>query len=124
MPILIKIRFDLKEGRRDDFVKNLKELMGVMLDHPGVILYHADYPEGENYCEFTELHDNDETFKAHLDNEKGKAPLGGCIDASSKIECRCYGNPSEESKEILVGFGATYPESAENSIICNPFVVN
>ena len=120
MPILLKIRWTFKDGRRDDFVKNQKELMAVMNDHPGVMTYHADYPEGENFSEWTEIYNNDATFKAHLDNEKGKAPLGVCVDASEKIECRCWGNPSEDSKKILAGFGAVYMESGENSIIVHP----
>eukprot|EP00978_Attheya_sp_CCMP212_P004950 scaffold10822_cov51-Attheya_sp.AAC.6 len=93
-----------------------------MEEHPGVIMYHVDYPEGENYSEFIELYNNDASFKAHVDNEKGKAPLGGCVDASENIECRCWGKPNDASKEILAGFGAVYMETAENSFVLNPNV--
>jgi quinol monooxygenase YgiN len=120
MPILIKIKWTFKEGKREEFVENQGALMMVMLDHPGVIVYHADYPEGENYSEWTELHADDEVFAAHLANEKGKKPLGMCIGASETIECRCWGNPNEASKTMLAGFGATYHESGENSLILNP----
>jgi quinol monooxygenase YgiN len=120
MPILLKIRWTFKEGRRDDFEKFQKELMTIMLDHKGVMTYHADYPAGENYSEWTEIYCNNDSFRAHLANEKGKAPLGVCIDASAKIECSCWGDPDDASKEILAGFGAVYMESGENSFVVNP----
>ncbi len=45
MPIMLKIRWDIKDGREDDFRESQKKLCDVMGDdHPGVICYHADYP--------------------------------------------------------------------------------
>jgi hypothetical protein len=55
-----------------------------------------------------------------LENAEGKIPLAVCIDASAKVECGCWGNPSDASKVILVGFGCIYHESGENSFILNP----
>jgi hypothetical protein len=120
MPILLKLKWIFKEGKRDKFVENQGALMKAMQDLPGVIVYHADYPEGENCSEWMELYADDEVFVAHVAYEKGKEPLGMCIGASEKIECRCWGNPNEESKKILAGFGCTYHESGENSIVLNP----
>mmetsp|Transcript_15726 Transcript_15726/g.20514 ORF Transcript_15726/g.20514 Transcript_15726/m.20514 type:complete len:130 (+) Transcript_15726:94-483(+) len=121
MPVLLKIKWTFKEGRRDDFAKNQETLAAVMAaDHPGVICYHVDYPIGENYSEWVEIYANDEVLAAHLANEKGKAPLGVCIDASAKIECRCWGNPNDATKEILAGFGATYHGSGGNSFMVHP----
>jgi hypothetical protein len=120
MPFLLKIQWDLKEGREADFRTNQEALCKVMSDdHPGVICYHVDYPSG-NVSEWTEIYATNEAFKAHLANEKGKAPLGVCIDASAKITCRCWGDPDDESKEILAGFGATYHETAKNAFVLNP----
>mmetsp|Transcript_16660 Transcript_16660/g.36992 ORF Transcript_16660/g.36992 Transcript_16660/m.36992 type:complete len:128 (+) Transcript_16660:153-536(+) len=119
MPILLKIRWTIKDDLVEDFKKNQAALMTVMQDHPGVIVYHADYPE-DNVSEWTELYNNNETFKAHLANERGKAPLGVCVDACSEIECRCWGDPDDGSRDILAGFGATYMESGENSILLHP----
>jgi hypothetical protein len=70
--------------------------------------------------EWTEIYANDAAFKAHLDNEKGQAPLGAIIEACDKITCRCFGDPNDESKEILAGFGATYPETASQAFVLNP----
>jgi quinol monooxygenase YgiN len=120
MPILLKIRWEFKEGRREDFVKNQEALMAVMLDHPGVMCYHATYPEGENCSDWTEIYANDGAFKAHLEDEKGKAPLGAVIDASAKIVCECWGNPNEESKKMLAGFGTSYHSSGPNSFVVHP----
>ena len=119
-PILLKIKWEFKEGRRDDFITNQVALMKVMKDdHPGVICYHA--ANHDTYSEWTEIYSNDDVFRAHLANEKGKEPLGVCIDASAKIICQCYGNPDDESKKILAGFGTTYPtNSGENSFIVHP----
>ena len=119
MAHMLKIRWDIREGREADFRANQEALSTVMLEHPGVICYHADYPS-PNVSEWVEIYATDASFKAHLANEKGKAPLGAVIDASEKITCRCWGNPDDESKEILAGFGATYHETGTNSFLLNP----
>ncbi len=119
MPIMLKIQWDIKAGREDDFRVNQAELCNVMLEHPGVICYHADYPS-RGVSQWTEIYANDEAFAAHLANEKGKGPLGAVIDACDKITCKCWGNPSPASKEILAGFGATYHDTAKNAFVVNP----
>jgi antibiotic biosynthesis monooxygenase (ABM) superfamily enzyme len=44
MAFMLKIRWDIADGREADFKANQVELSKVMLEHPGVICYHADYP--------------------------------------------------------------------------------
>ncbi len=44
MAFMLKIRWDIKMGRGEDFRTNQEALCTVMLEHPGVICYHADYP--------------------------------------------------------------------------------
>ncbi len=118
MPIMLKIQWDIKDGCAADFRANQEKLCAVMPEHPGVICYHADYPS-EQVSRWTEIYATNESFKAHLANEKGKEPLGALIDACETITCRCWGDPDEESKEILAGFGATYHETADNSFVLN-----
>lgn len=119
MPIMLKIQWDLKVGSEADFKANQEALCAVMYDHPGVICYHVDYPSA-SVSQWTEIYATNESFKAHLANEKGKAPLGACIDASARISCKCWGDPDAGSKEILAGFGATYHETGKNAFILNP----
>jgi quinol monooxygenase YgiN len=120
MPILLKIRWEFAEGRERDFRDNQKKLCAVMRDdHPGVICYHVDYP-APNVSEWTEVYASDDTFRAHLANEKGKAPLAAVIAACAKITCRCWGDPDAESRKILAGFGTTYHDTAEASFIVHP----
>jgi quinol monooxygenase YgiN len=119
MSIMLKIRWDIKEGQEADFKANQEELCAVMLEHPGVIAYHAEYPS-PGVSEWTEIYANDAAFKAHLDNEKGKAPLGAIIGACDNITCRCFGDANSQSKDILAGFGATYHDTAPQSFVVNP----
>ncbi len=120
MAIMLKIRWDMKDGRENDFSTNQKALCAVMRnDHPGVICYHVDYP-APGVSEWVEIYANDAVFKAHLDNERGKKPLGNVIDACEKITCRCWGDPDEASREILKGFGTTYHDTAEPSFSLHP----
>lgn len=119
MPFMLKIRWDIKDGQEADFRSNQETLCAVMHDHPGVITYHADYPS-DGVSEWTEIYATDEAFAAHLENEAGKAPLGAIIEACDTITCRCWGDPSDASKEILAGFGATYHDTATNSFVLNP----
>lgn len=120
MAIMLKIRWEVKKGRENEFRENQKKLCAVMgNDHPGVICYHVDYP-APGVSEWVEIYANNNVFKAHLDNEKGKEPLATLIGACDKIACRCWGDPDAESKKILAGFGATYHESAEASFLLHP----
>lgn len=119
MPFMLKIQWDLKDGREADFRDNQEKLCAVMYDHPGVICYHVDYPS-QGVSQWTEIYATNEAFRAHLANEKGKAPLAACIDASASITCRCWGDPDDQSREILAGFGATYHETAKDAFVLNP----
>ena len=120
MAIMLKIRWDIRKGREQEFRENQKKLCAVMSgDHPGVICYHVDYP-APGVSEWTEIHANNSVFKAHLDNQKGKEPLAILIGACDKITCKCWGDADAESKKILAGFGATYHETAEASFLLHP----
>ena len=117
---MLKIRWEIKKGRENDFRENQKKLCAVMgNDHPGVICYHVDYP-APGVSEWVEIYANNNVFKAHLDNKKGKEPLAILIGACDKITCKCWGDPDAESKKILAGFGATYYETAEASFLLHP----
>ncbi len=119
MAFILKIKWDIKPGVGTEFKANQEKLCEVMLEHPGVICYHAEYPS-PGVSEWTEIYATDSAFKAHLANERGKEPLGALIEACDKITCRCFGDPDDESKEILAGFGSTYPETAAKAFVLNP----
>jgi hypothetical protein len=91
----------------------------VVLEHPGVICYHVDYPS-QRVSQWTEIYATDEAFAAQFANDKGKGPLAAVIDACDKITCQCWGNPNAGSKELLAGFGTTYHETATNAFVLNP----
>jgi hypothetical protein len=90
-----------------------------MLEHPGVIAYHPEYPS-PGVSEWTEIYATDEAFQAHLANEKGQAPLGAIVAACDTITCRCFGEANDASKEILAGFGTTYHETAPQAFVLTP----
>ncbi len=119
MAFMLKLRWDIKDGSVAGFKSNQEALCKVMLEHPGVICYHIDYPS-EGVSEWVEIYANDDAFRAHLANEKGKGPLGALIEACDAIDCRCFGNPDAASREILVGFGCTYHDVPPESFVLNP----
>jgi quinol monooxygenase YgiN len=119
MAFMLKIRWDIKDGKEAEFAANQKQLCEVMLEHPGVISYHVEYPS-PGVSEWTEIYATDAAFKAHLDNEKGKAPLGAVVEACDTITCRCFGDPDDESRKMLAGFGTTYHETAAQAFVLNP----
>lgn len=118
MAFMLKIRWDIKSGREADFKANQEKLCQVMREHPGVICYHVDYPS-KGVSQWIEIYATNEAFAAHLDNEKGKQPLGAVIEACDKITCQCWGDPNTKSKEILKGFSATYHQTGENAFVLN-----
>ncbi len=120
MPIMLQIRWDIKDGREDDFRESQEKLCAVMRDdHPGVICYHVDYP-APGVSEWVEIYANDDVFKAHLANEKGKHPLTTIVEACEKITCKCWGDPDDASREILAGFGASYHDTGDSSFSLHP----
>jgi hypothetical protein len=119
MAILLKITWDIKDGQEGEFKSNQEALCAVMLEHPGVLTYHAEYP-APGVSEWTEIYANNDVFRAHLANEKGQAPLGALVGACDTITCRCFGDPDDASKEILAGFGATYHDTGDHAFAVNP----
>jgi hypothetical protein len=119
MAFMLKIRWDIKKDKVADFKSDQKALCKVMLDHPGVICYHVDYPSA-GVSEWVEIYATDDAFRAHLANEKGKGPLGAIIADCDKITCRCFGNPDAASREILAGFGSSYHDTAPDAFALNP----
>jgi quinol monooxygenase YgiN len=119
MAFMFKIRWDIKKDKIDAFKSNQKTLCTVMLEHPGVICYHVEYPF-ESVSEWVEVYANDDAFRAHLANDRGKRPLGALIDNCDKITVRCFGNPDSESREILAGLGVTYHDTAPDAFVLNP----
>lgn len=119
MAFMLKLRWQIKAGQEAAFRANQQTLAAVMAEHPGVICYHADYPAA-NVSEWVEIYANDASFAAHLANEKGKAPLGALVAACDTISCRCWGDPSPASREILAGFGASYHDSGAHSYVLHP----
>lgn len=119
MAFMLKIRWEINPAKVADFRANQQALCAVMLEHPGVITYHAEYP-AEAVSEWTEIYATDDAFRAHLDNEKGKAPLGAVVGACDRIVCRCFGDPDAASREILKAFGTTYHETAPQAFVLNP----
>jgi quinol monooxygenase YgiN len=118
MPFMLKITWDIKEGSEAEFRANQEQLCEVMLEHPGVITYHVEYPS-PRVSQWTEVYATDAAFKAHLDNERGKAPLGAVVSACDTITCRCFGEANDESKDLLAGFGTTYHDTAAQSFVLN-----
>jgi hypothetical protein len=119
MAFMFKIRWDINKDRVADFKANQKALCKVMLEHPGVICYHAEYPS-ETVSDWIEIYANDDAFRAHLANEKGKGPLSAVGAACDKVTVRCFGNPDAASREILAGLGVTYHDTAPEAFVLNP----
>lgn len=119
MAFMLKITWNIADGKVADFKANQEALCAVMLEHPGVITYMVEYPK-EGVSEWVEIYATDEAFRAHLANEKGKAPLGAVVAACDSIVCRCFGEPDEDSREILKGFGTVYQETAPEAFVLNP----
>jgi hypothetical protein len=119
MAIMLKVTWDIKDGQEGVFKANQEALCAVMLEHPGVITFHAEYP-APGVSEWIEIYANNDAFRAHLANEQGQGPLGALVGACDTITCRCFGDPDDASKEILAGFAATYHDTGDQAFPLNP----
>ena len=117
---MLKLKWDIREGAEPEFRTNQEKLCAAMQEHPGVISCHAEYPSA-NVSEWKDIYATDAAFKAHLANEKSKAPLGALVDACDQITCRCFGDaPDDESQKILEGFGTTYHDLSAQVFVLHP----
>ena len=119
MAFLLKVHWEIKPGMQSQFCESADVLAGAMLNHPGVLCYHADYPE-PNLSEWVEIYANDDTFASHLDDPGASEPLGELINYCSKVTCRCWGDPNPASKERLKAFAAEYQSTGQGSFVLNP----
>ncbi|MCP4383762.1 MAG: hypothetical protein GY798_20515 [Hyphomicrobiales bacterium] len=120
MAFMLKIKWNIADGKVPDFKAAQEELCAVMSDdHSGVICYLADYPE-DSVSEWIEIYANDDVFRAHLANERGQKPLQTLVESCDSIECRCFGDPDAASREILAGFGAVYNDVPPAAFIVHP----
>lgn len=119
MAFMLKVRWDISPGKGAEFRANQQALCKAMLEHPGVITYHADYPS-EAVSEWIEIYATDAAFLAHLDNPAGKGPLAAVTAACDTVTTRCFGDPDAASRKILDGFGVSYHETAPEAFVVNP----
>jgi hypothetical protein len=76
MPFMLKIQWDIKAEREADFRANQAAPCKVMLEHPGVICYHAYYPS-QPVSQWTEIYATDEAFAGRLANRRSHGTLSG-----------------------------------------------
>lgn len=98
----------IKEGQ----LENLKKLMTEMVDstktnEPGTLYYQWTISEDNKNCHTYERYADSEATLSHLKTfvEKYAGPLMETGDATRFV---VYGNPSDEVKKALEGFGAIY----------------
>ena len=119
MAFMLKIRWNIAPGKRAAFRAAQQTLCTVMLDHPGVITYHADYPAEASATgpRSTPPTPPSAPTSTTPPARPRSAPSSPPATASS---CRCFGDPDPASREILKGFGTTYHPTAENAFVLNP----
>ena len=90
-----------------------------MLEHPGVICYHAEYPS-ERVSEWIEIYATDYVFAHISPMRKAKGHSLRLPLHCDKITVSCFGDPDEGSLEILEGFGTTYHDTAPEAFVLHP----
>ena len=120
MPFMLKIQWDIKAGREADFRANQAALCKVMLEHPGVICYHALLSLRSVLASGLRSMQPTRRSRRTSPTRKARVHWPPLIDACDKITCQCWGNPNAGSKEILADFGPIYHETATNAFLLNP----
>ena len=95
MPFMLKLQWDIKAGREASFRANQEALCRVMLEHPGVICYHADYPS-PRVTQWTEIYATDEAFEAHLAQRERQGPPGCTRRRVRQDHLRMLGQPKRQ----------------------------
>jgi quinol monooxygenase YgiN len=104
MPFMLKIQWDIKAGREADFRDNQAALCKVMLEHPGVICYHVDYPS-QRVSQWTEIYATDEAFAAHLANDKARVRWQQSLTRAIRLPVNAGGTqtPAPKSSSPVLG---------------------
>ena len=99
---------------QNQFCESADVLTGVMLNHAGVLCYHADYPE-PNLSEWMEIYANDDTF-ASTSMTLQPASLSELINYCSKVSCRCWGDQLQRTSQ---GLAAEYQSTGKGAFVLN-----
>ena len=119
MAFMLKVRWNIRPGERAAFEANQRALCAVMLEHPGVICYHATYPD-ESTSEWVEIYANDAAFKAHLDNDKGKAPLAAVAGRLRVDRLPLLRRPGRRFARDPEGLRHHLPSDRGDAFVVNP----
>ena len=120
MSFMLKIQWDIKAGHELGFRTNQKALCKVMLEHPGVICYHVDYPS-ERVSQWTESMQLTRRSQRTLPTKRARILWGTLLRRATRSPVNAVGIQTPgPGREILVGFATTYHETARDAFVLHP----
>lgn len=102
------VELAIKQGKQAEFRSLAVDMVKEFLENePKTRTYQFYVSEDGNSCHINERYDDAEGFKFHLDNfgEKFADRFSACVKIT---KFTVYGNPNEEIRNILAGFGAIF----------------
>ena len=108
-PIYYLLEVEIKSGESDDFEALLKELIATAQSEPTTLNYDVSLGEDGKTCHFFERFTDSEALAAHV-GSFAKNFAERFLSVVTPTRLTVYGNPSDEAKKALSGFGPVYME--------------
>jgi quinol monooxygenase YgiN len=101
------VEFAIKKGKLDAFKKLAEEFVArVKQNEPGAMSYQWYFNDDETKCIVSELYEDSKAILAHLEGSTVSTLFPKLLETAQLIRFEVYGDPSEETKNVLTKFGA------------------
>ena len=101
------IELTVKDGAFDSFKELMEEMVAGTSEEPQTFAYEWYVSDDRRTVHIFEKYSDSNSMVSHVQGflEKWAERFTQCVDAD---RFTVYGNPSDEAREILAGFGPTY----------------
>lgn len=102
------LQLNVREGQLETFRSLLEEMTAATRsDEPGTLTYEWFLSEDDTVCHLYERYADAEAVMAHLGNFGSKF-MTRFMDCLEPTGFHVYGNPDDQARAVLDGFGAVY----------------
>jgi quinol monooxygenase YgiN len=102
------LQLNVRDGQLETFRSLMEEMTkATQSDEPGTLAYEWFLSEDDTICHLYERYADAKAVMAHLGNFGSKF-MARFMDCLEPTGFHVYGNPNDEARGVLDGFGAVY----------------
>ena len=106
-PVYFLLEVEIKPGEMDKFKALVNEMVKAAQNEPKTLNYEWNLSEDGKTCHVYERYADSEALLVHF-GSFGKNFAERFLSVVNPTRLMVYGNPSDEAKEVMGGFGPVY----------------